>query len=312
MTAGPLIDNAARAGAQPRLSVLTPFFRDDPARLLAALDREASALAGAVELVLLDDAGGDPGLSARTEAAVAALALPARLLQPGVNAGRAKGRNALAAHARGRHLLFLDSDMLPDAPDFLGRWLALAQGDDPPAAVGGFSLAQARPGRPHRLHHALQLRAECAPAAIRALDPAKHVFTSNLLVRRDVLAAEPFDEGFRGWGWEDVEWGMRVAARFGVVHVDNPATHLGLDTAADLLAKYAGSGPNYARVLARHPEVLRRYPSYRAARLLRRLPARGWLRAALRAVALSEGAPLAARVAATKTFRAAIYAEVVG
>lgn len=312
MTGATEVDGAAWAGAEPRLSVLTPFFRDDPVRLLQALDREAGALGGTVEVVLLDDCGGDPELSARAAAAVRALTLPARLLRLDANAGRARGRNLLAAHARAGHFLFLDSDMLPDRPDFLARWLALARDEDAPAAVGGFTLDQARPGPEHRLHHALQMRAECLPAALRARQPEKYVFTSNLLVRRDVLAAEPFDEGFAGWGWEDVEWGMRVSARFGVRHIDNTATHLGLDTAAVLAAKYAGSGPNFARVLARHPQVIAGYPSYRVARWLRHLPARGLLRTALRRVALSEAAPLPARIAAMKAFRAATYAEVVG
>ncbi|MBE7218385.1 MAG: glycosyltransferase family 2 protein, partial [Caulobacteraceae bacterium] len=292
------------------LSVLTPFFRDDPTALMAALDREAGALAGAVELVLLDDAGGDPALSARAEAAVAHMRLPTRLIRLEANAGRAPGRNRLAAEARGRHLLFLDSDMAPDRPDFLQRWLELAR-EDVPAAVGGFTLDQARPAPGQRLHHALQLRAECLPAAARALQPEKYVFTSNLLVRRDVLAAEPFDEGFAGWGWEDVEWGVRVAARHGVRHVDNSASHLGLDSAAALLSKYEGSAANFGRLAARHPEMVARYPSHRVARWIRRLPARGALRAALRRLALDERAPLLARVFAAKTFRAAVYAEVV-
>ena len=307
-----VIDNAARAAAgEPALSVLVPFFRDDPAPLLAALAREADAAAGRAELVLLDDAGGDRALSARAEAAVRALPLPARLVRLSANEGRARGRNRLAGEARGRHLLFVDSDMLPDRPDFLLRWLAMAD-EDAPAAVGGFSLQQVAAGLEHALHAALQLRAECVSADARARRPEKYVFTSNLLVRRDVLAAEGFDEGFRGWGWEDVEWGMRVAARYGMRHVDNSATHLGLDTAEALAAKYENSGANFARVLAAHPERVRTYPSYRVARLVRRWPARAALRTALRRLALSPRAPLPARVAAMKLFRAAVYAEVVG
>ena len=303
--------NARWPGARARLSVLTPFFRDDPRPLIAALAAEAEARDGAVELVLLDDRGGDSALSAAVSETVAALPVPAALLTPERNEGRAKGRNRLSAAARARHLLFVDSDMLPDAPDFLRRWLAEAEADAP-VAFGGFSLDQARPEPRHRLHHALQLGAECLPAADRARNPAKHVFTSNLLVRRDVLEAEPFDESFSGWGWEDVEWGARVAGRFGVRHIDNPASHLGLDTAAALAAKYEQSPANFARLLARHPEMVRGFPSYRAARMLRRLPARAPLRRGLKALVLAEAAPLRARTAAMRLYKAALYAEVVG
>ena len=306
-----LLDNPHHAGAAPRLSVLTPFYRDDPHRLLAALDLEAASLGGQVELVLLDDAGGDPALSAAIADAAEALSFPARLIQLQANAGRARGRNRLVEHSRGRHLLFLDSDMLPDRPDFLAAYLSLIESDDPAVAVGGFSVAQAEPRPEHALHRALALRAECVPAAERARAPAKYVWTSNLLVRRDVFEAERFDEAFTGWGWEDTEWGVRVAARFGVRHLDNPATHLGLDTAAALAAKYEQSPANFARMAARHPQVVASFPSHRVARILKHAPARSLWRPALKRLALAEGAPLAARVAAMKLFRASLYAEVV-
>ena len=66
MTARPtewITDNAAWAGAAPRLSVLIPFMRDDPTRLLAALDREGEA----VEMIVLDDGSGDPALARRPQ-----------------------------------------------------------------------------------------------------------------------------------------------------------------------------------------------------------------------------------------------------
>ena len=306
-----VLDNPRHATAEPRLSVLTPFYRDDPRPLLAALDLEAADLAGQVELMLLDDAGGDPDLSRAVAEASQAMALPARLIQLAANAGRARGRNQLMAHSRGRHLLFLDSDMLPDRPDFLTAYLALIAAEDPPVTVGGFSVNQAVERPEHALHRALALRGDCLPAVERSRMPEKYVWTSNLLVRRDVFSAERFDEAFQGWGWEDTEWGVRVAARYGVRHIDNQATHLGLDTAASLAAKYEQSPPNFARMLARHPAAVRRFPSYRLARLLKAMPGRTAWRPMLKRLALADHAPLTARVAAMKLFRAALYADVV-
>lgn len=306
-----ILDNHAWKGAKPQLSVLIPFFRDDPCRLLATLETEAALCEGMVEIVLLDDGGGDAALAARAAATVRRLALPIRFVSLFANEGRARGRNRLAAHARADSLLFLDSDMLPDRPVFLRTWLDLIERERPAVAFGGFSVDQAPSTPAHALHRAMAARADCLPAKLRARTPEKYVFTSNLLVRRDVFDAETFDEGFTGWGWEDVEWGARVSRRFGVIHIDNPATHLGLDTAQALARKYEQSAANFARLAGRHPEVVHAYPSYRLARFLKRAPGLKLWRRALKQTALASAAPLPARVAAMKAYRAALYAEVV-
>jgi glycosyltransferase involved in cell wall biosynthesis len=294
----------------PRLSVLIPFFRDDPCALLAALDWEAKTLDGRVEIIVLDDCGGDLDLSQRAAATVRALSAPARLIQLSANEGRAVGRNRLAAAARTDHLLFLDSDMLPDRPDFLSAYLELIAAD-PAVVVGGFSVAQCVVAKDHALHRAMAARADCLPAAVRALTPEKYVFTSNLMVRRDVFDAEAFDEGFRGWGWEDVEWGARVSRRFPIRHVDNPATHMGLDTPEVLAGKYEQSVQNFARLATRHPDLVSNYPSFKAAQLFKTWPGVPRWRGLLKHLALSSLAPMTLRVMAMKAYRAALYAEAV-
>lgn len=304
---GSIHDNAAWADAQPKLSVLIPFKGDDPCALIAALGQKPLA----VEVVVLDDGTGDGSLTTRVQEVINALSLPARLVTLAANEGRAKGRNRLVSHARAGHFLFLDSDMAPDSTDFLDRWLALIAAENPAVAFGGFSLDQVQPRRDQALHRAMAAHADCLPAEIRRQQPEKHVFTSNLLVRRDVFEAEGFDEGFAGWGWEDVEWGMRVARRWPIAHIDNTATHLGLDPAPVIAAKYEQSAANFARVVATHRAVVETYPSYRAARLLKRAPLRGLWRPLLKAYALAEAAPLKSRAFAMRLYRAALYAEAV-
>lgn len=307
MTAETLTANPAWAEATPTLSVLVPFFRESPTGLLRALD-QVSAPEG-VEIIALDDGSGEAGLSAEVTETVAALRLPAQLVTLGQNVGRSRGRNRLTASARGEWLLFIDADMLPDRPDFLEAWVRLIREARPEVAFGGLSVARSPQRREVELHRQMALRSDCVGLAARRLAPEKHVFTSNLLVRRDVFAAEPFDAGFAGWGWEDVEWAMRVSRRWPITHIDNPATHLGLDTAETLVRKYEQSAGNFAKVVELHRDIVSRYPSYRAARMLRRLPALGLLRAGLRRFALSPLPPVPARAFAMRLFRAALYAE---
>lgn len=302
-----VVDNAAWADAQPRLSVLIPTYRDDPSALLRALDDPTAR----AEIIVLDDGSGDAALAERITRRLERLRLPARFVRLGSNEGRAKGRNRLASHARAGHFLFLDSDMLPDPENFLARWAALAEGENTPIAFGGFTLDQT-PLRPeHALHRAMALKSDCTPAPERARSPEKHVFTSNLLVRRDVFETVAFDEGFTGWGWEDVEWAMRVGRSHPILHIDNSATHLGLDTAPAMAAKYEQSASNFARVVSAHRDIVSAYPSYKVARALKPLPARDVWRPMLKSFALNEAAPTPLRAFAMRLYRAALYCEAV-
>jgi glycosyltransferase involved in cell wall biosynthesis len=306
-----LTDSPSFASAQPRLSVLIPFLRDNPAALVEQLDREAGALDGAVEVILLDDGTGDAALTDRLSQGFETTRLPLRLMTLAKNEGRSIGRNRLAAQARGDYLLFLDSDMKPDREGFLQAWLGLAKENQTQIAFGGFSLHQA-PNEPRfAIHRAMAAKSDCLNASQRQLHPEKYVFTSNLLIQKKVLDEENFDPHFSGWGWEDVEWAMRVSKRYRVHHVDIPATHMGLDTVETLASKYEQSVPNFARVLAKHPEFVTAYPSYRVARLIRRLPLRGLMRASLRQMVRATPLPTPLRAFSLRLYRAALYAEVV-
>ncbi len=299
--------NAAFSAAVPRLSVLIPFYRESPVALLRALrTRDPHA----VEIILIDDGSGSVDLSAEVSGFLTHSEMPCELITLASNEGRARGRNRLTQAARGDYFLFLDADMLPDDAGFLDRWLDTAT-HNPAVVFGGFSLHQAPHSRAHAVHRLMAAKSDCLDAATRALTPEKYVFTSNLLVRRDVFAAEAFDPGFTGWGWEDTEWGMRVAARFGVAHIDNTATHMGLDTPAILARKYEQSVGNFARVVARHADVVTQYPSYKAACLLKKLPFTSTLRSAFKIVALTDAAPASMRAFALRLYRAALYSQVV-
>ncbi len=306
-----ITDNAARVGAEPAVSVLIPFLRDDPSELLGLLNLEASALDGSVEVIVMDDGTNDKALTARLQTQIRAMSLPARLITLVQNEGRSKGRNRLADAARAGTLLFLDSDMRPDQSRFLQTWADLVDREDPAVAFGGFSLLQAPTDARFSVHRSMAAKSDCVPFEERARTPEKYVYTSNLLVRRDVFETETFDAAFSGWGWEDVEWAMRVSRRFAVVHVDNPATHMGLDTVDALAGKYEQSAGNFARVVARHPDIVGGYPSYKAARFLKRVPGLDRVRPLMKQAARMPWIPTGARAFSLRLYRASLYAEAV-
>jgi glycosyltransferase involved in cell wall biosynthesis len=301
--------NAPWAPARPTMSVLVPFLHDDPTDLIRSIQSQSETDGSSVELVVLDDGSNDPDLRERVSGCVRSASIPCAFIVRKRNGGRAAARNTLAQFARGAYFLFNDADCIPDADNFLKTYLALVARDQPAFVVGGFSILQAPTDRRFALHRHITAARDCLPASERQKAPWRYAYGSNILVRRDVMETTPFNPDYLGWGWEDQEWAMRVAKRWPIQHVDNTVSHLGLDDADRLFVKYASSGENFRLIAATHPELLKQYPAYRAAQLLKRMPARGALIGLARRAARSERLPMKLRVFGLRLFRALHYSE---
>jgi hypothetical protein len=303
-------DNArVRAGSRPLLTIASPYFRDDPTGWITALARDPAA--SEVEVVVVDDGTGDPALDARVRAAIEAWPGPARGVRFHANRGRAQARNRLIRCASGRYILFVDADMMPADDRFLSRYLDIARRESAAIVFGGFTTRGSAVTRQTRLHHDLSERADCLPAIDRSLRGAYAVASNNLLVRADVLARHAFDPDFTGWGWEDTEWAVRATDDgFGLIHIDNPAVHVGLDTTETVLKKYREAGMNLCRMVRRHP-WLARMRGVKVALTLSRVPGHALLRPLARWVAQDPAglAPMLLRRMAIKYWRASWAAE---
>lgn len=264
---------------RPRLqmSILIPVFNWDLALLLPSLTAEIdqSQLGAKVEVIVMDDHSSDGPLRFRNETLLAGLAKP--YLKHSVqerNVGRSAIRNLLAAEASGEYLLFLDCDVLPDAPDFIRSYLSLSDSGELDVVSGGISYrTRVLKGREFDYHAYLGGRKEVKPAAVRNREPWRHILTSNIMVRKSVFQTTPFDERFTGYGYEDVEWGARLAERFKILHVDNTASHLGLVTKARTYEKMCNSVSNYLLLKSLRPEAFHASSIGKLVRLLEPVPA---------------------------------------
>jgi glycosyltransferase involved in cell wall biosynthesis len=291
----------------PKLSVLIPFFRDDATALLSALDAQGQSFA--IEILFYDDGSRETDLTARMEHAVKTSKAAVAVMTNQENNGRSATRNALFEAARADWVLFLDADMRPARETFLQSYLSLIEAQTGDILFGGFEVEDRAEDADRNLHRALSEVSDCLTLDERQAAGPQYVASSNLCVRRDVLLKEPFDSGFSGWGWEDSEWAARVSKRFTLLHVDNPAIHLGLETTETLLRRFATSGPNYCRFTAAHPDLATTLPLYNISKKLGRLPGQSLMRPVLKASVKSHFLPMSARLTALKLWRASHYAE---
>lgn len=300
-------NSAAYLETSPQLSVLIPFYKDDARALLKDLDSQLSD--GQIEVLFYDDGTNDTELTANMRNAVATAKGPIRLITNENNQGRSAARNALFDAARGDWVLFLDADMRPAHNVFLGNYISLIESCGADILFGGFEVEAQQADADRDIHRALSEISDCLTLDERQAAGPQYVASSNLCVRRKVLEEEPFDSGFTGWGWEDSEWAARVSKRFTLVHVDNPAIHLGLETTETLLKRFATSGANYLRFTTAHPELAERLPLYNISKTLGRLPGQSLMRPFLRLFVKTHILPMRARLTALKLWRASHYAE---
>ena len=288
------------------IDICIPVYKTDPTPLILQLAQQNGAERAALRIY--DDGSGDPGLIRSIKDALARFPGRTTLIEGFENRGRSVARNSLLAVAEGDWLLLMDCDMRLPGPGFLDAYRAAAKEQSGPCCiVGGFQIDPQAVTSATRLHALQSMVSDCLPAQVRSADPGRYVFTSNIFMHRAIAESVRFDEGFNGWGWEDVDWGLRIVNRYPVQHIDNPAVHIGLDTTPSILRKYMESVQNFLRMLESHPDAVARMPIYRWACQFSRLPGCGVLVFVARGCANAAVVPPRVRLLALKVYRAGLY-----
>lgn len=197
------------------LSILIPTYNDVCCQLVNDLQSQAAALGIDYEIIVADDGSTDEAVLHQNRTINA---LPCcRLLELGMNSGRAVIRNVLANEARYPWLLFIDSDMTVCRTDFIERYITTV-GD---VVYGGLVIR-------HTTRQNLRARYELSRASEHTLErrrqsPYHDFHTANFMIRRDLMLTHPFDERFSRYGYEDVLLGKTLQMNaIGIEHIDNP------------------------------------------------------------------------------------------
>ncbi|PIE56601.1 MAG: family 2 glycosyl transferase [Desulfobulbus propionicus] len=237
------------------LSVLIPVVNWDLEALLSCLEAEIESrgLADQVEVIIGDD-GSESGYLEGNRRLAGERAW-VEYHAGGKNIGRGPMRNLLASRAKGEYLLLLDADMLPDEEDFLSQYLEWIDASVQRPVCGGISYRQrCLHGRQYDFYTHKGVKTEALPAALRNRQPWRYFFTGNVMVKREIFTTQGIDEQFQGYGYEDVEWGIRLQQRYGIIHIDNTCSHLGLINRERAFLRMRASVDNFHLLQTLHPE----------------------------------------------------------
>lgn len=228
---------------RPSISVVIPAFNPGPELDACLASLHAQDASDDAEFIVVDDGSARPvGIDPRWQSR------PFRMLRLPRNLGRAAARNAGARAAVGTVLVFVDSDCVPESTHWLRTHAeAIAAGT---VAASGPLLGEA-PGFWDRYQRD-------ASARRRAQHAEGNCFagtTANLSVRADAFAqAGGFDEAYTGYGFEDRDLLLRIAALGRIAWVDAPVRHMDTLRLATIRSKMIEAGGAPAMLFqARHP-----------------------------------------------------------
>lgn len=266
------------------LSVLIPVFNWDIKVLALELNSQIASLGESprrlIEVLVVDDGSTDEDIRDRNRSLFHSanereLSAEFRYLENKKNIGRSATRNRLMQESQGKTFLFLDADVLPDGNEFLRKYIDLInKKPNNLVCCGGISYKRCvgRIDKDLKFYLWYSSRASVKPSEIRQKVPWAWVFTANVLISRKLAMEHDFDSGFTAYGYEDIEWGIRLNKVTEIVHVENTVTHMGLLPKAVLLKKAQASSPNLIRLFNIHPVEANSIRAFRYAQTVSILP----------------------------------------
>jgi glycosyltransferase involved in cell wall biosynthesis len=195
--------------AMPYFSVVVPTHNrpDMLARVLDALGRQSGA--PDFETIVVNDGSSDD-----TEQRFATRAGITFVTQP--NGGPGRARNHGVTLARGRFVVFIGDDTVPE-PQFLAEHARVHRqsGDDPLVACLGYTGWPRGERVTAFMDYINDYGLQFGYKLIRdgEVVPFNFFYTSNISIDRELLLEYPFDSSFPAAAWEDIEVAYRLDAR---------------------------------------------------------------------------------------------------
>jgi glycosyltransferase involved in cell wall biosynthesis len=216
------------------LSILIPAYNYDVRNFVTELHKQSTSCDITFEIRCYDDGSEEKYTSLNSELGQLEHVIYREL--PG-NIGRSAIRNLLGREAKYEYLLFLDCDSYPEYPDFIARYAELL---NPLMLLYGGRTYDPNPpaDQEYFLRWHYGTHREVFPVNDRKNKPYHSFQTNNFVIPREIFRSIGLNEGLKGYGHEDTQFGNQLKARNILIHhIDNPLRHLGLETTDEFIQK---------------------------------------------------------------------------
>lgn len=216
------------------LSILIPTKDYDCHILVEELHKQGESMGLPYEIIIGEDGTAEENL--RLNAIADSLAHCRRIIKK-TNIGRAAIRNLLAKESRYANLIFIDCDAVVENNRFLSLYANALATDS--VVCGGLYHAKEQPDDRCSLRYRYEKEADkLRGATTRSKAPYERFATFNFAIKKDLFTSILFDESIIRYGHEDTLFGKELERRgVGILHIDNPLLHNGLEDNAVFLAK---------------------------------------------------------------------------
>jgi glycosyltransferase involved in cell wall biosynthesis len=240
-------------------SIIIPV-RNQKNPLLVALNslKRQIKTARAFEIIICDDGSTDG-----TEQMVKKLRIPIffKYFKNDPPLGRSANRNAGFKKSVGREIVFFDGDMVP-ADGYLDA--ILGNTDNLSVRVG---IAKPPPDtKADRLEKYLYSRGRYAYTGESQTIPSRYFTSNNFCIGRENFEKiGGFDEAFKGWGGEDIDFGLSLEANgISVKNVPKAVTfHYHKRSLESLIEDFRDFGANsFDHLITRHPDFIKQIPGH--------------------------------------------------
>lgn len=216
------------------LSILIPTYNYDCFSLVKELKKQADALQFEYEILVQDDCS---SLFIEENSKINALEKCSFNINS-TNLGRTNNRLTLVNKSSYDLLLFLDSDVFPKDDDFLKNYLSELSKSSFNVIFGGIIYKEQKPEINEILRWVYGKERESLTVCKRLKKPYKTVFTSNLLIKKNIYRELLFNTDLCNYGYEDFVIAQELKSKNIIIqHIDNPVFHLNLETSSIFLNK---------------------------------------------------------------------------